>query len=266
MSSKRKSTDILQGDSPGKAMKPNYCKPDTKKNIWTFDDRCRLVEAINDEKFRKFPGLIRKYIGSKSVGEVTTYMKYLKLLESGTVYREFREQSAALDAWLELMEKTTQDDKKAEQCIPQIMTVAALEPRNMTGDNTKPCPNYLNVYNYLAMILKGEEPGDLPPIDAQVLLCLLDDLTEKFRNSLALLQKEFLHEAYGVLNSTINTAGLSSNANNGEDSPAQVVQTNETVKKFPSLNPLNVPAMLLEFRKKKPIVLDFSTNWRTKLS
>ena len=203
---------------------------------------------------------------SKSVGEVTTYMKYLKLLESGAVFREFREQSAALDAWLELMKKTTQDDKKAEQCIPQIMTVAALEPRNMTENNSQPCPNYLNVYNYLAMLLKGEEPRDLPPLDAQILLCLLDDLTEKFRNSLVLLQKEFLHEAYGALNSTVNRAGVPSNINNENNSPVQMVQPNETVKKFPSLNPLNVPAMLLEFRKKKPIVLDFSTNWRTTLS
>ena len=272
MSTKRKIATNIHENIPSKASKKSDYESEQKDGIWTFDDRCRLVEAMNDEKFRKFPFLIRKYIGTKSVGKVKTYMNYFKLLESGRIYQEFKDQPAALDVWLELMEKTTRrDDKKAEQCIPQIMTVAALEPSNEIDADNQPCPNYSNVYNYLAMILKGEEPVDLPPLDAQVVLHLLDGLTDEFRDSHVLLQKEFLHEAYGVLASAGDSTGVSCRIlDNSEKNPSadsvETTNNNATTRKFPSLNPLNVPAALLEFRKKKPIVLDFSTNWRTTLS
>jgi len=99
----------------------------------------------------------------------------------------------------------------------------------------------------------------LPPLDAKVVLHLLDTLAEKFCNSLVMLQKEFLHDAYGFLNSK------GDRENNEEPNQPQIELTTNT-NKFPSLNPLNVPATLLEFRKKKPIVIDFSTSWRTTFS
>ena len=261
MSSKRSSSTDLQSPTSNKAVKVSDWNPVTESDVWEFHDRCRLAEALTDEKIRKFPSIVRKYVGNKSHSEVTTYMKHLALQESGTVYKEFREKPAALDVWLELMEKTTRrDEQNAEQCIPQIMTVAALEPRNVAENGGQLCPNYSNVYTYLAMLLKGEEPVDLPPLDAKVVLHLLDTLAEKFCNSLVMLQKEFLHDAYGFLNSK------GDRENNEEPNQPQIELTTNTTNKFPSLNPLNVPATLLEFRKKKPIVIDFSTSWRTTFS
>ena len=177
---------------PAKCFKKTDFSSDSKNDVWTFDERCRLAEALADEKLKKFPDLIKKHIASKSGNDVMNYVNYLKLLESGTVYTEFKEQPAALDVWLGLMEKTTrQGDKIAEQCIPQIMTVAALEPRGSSHENSgQVSPNYSNVYNYLALLLKGDELVDLPPVDAQVALHLLDGLTDKFCKSYTMLQKE----------------------------------------------------------------------------
>ena len=267
MGSKRSSFTNLQSPTPSKALKVTDWNPVTESDVWEFHDRCRLAEALADEKIGKFSGLVRKYVGNKSLSEVTAYMKHLALLESGTVYKEFREKPAALDVWLELMEKTTrQDEQNAEQCIPQIMTVAALEPRNAVESGGQLCPNYSNVYNYLAMLLKGEEPVDLPPLDAKVVLHLLDTLAERFCNSLVMLQKEFLHDAYGYLTSKGDGKKSSCIENNQESIQPQLGPTDNNTNKLPSLNPLNVPATLLEFRKKKPIVIDFSTSWRTTFS
>lgn len=234
---------------------------------WTFTDRCRLVEAMSDTKINKFPVLVRKYVGTKNKSDVVNYMNFL--LDPGKVYPEF-EHNAVPDVWLTLMEKTQRkDDTNAEQCIPQIVTVAALEKTDDIADNQNSSPNYANVYNYLAMLLKGNEPADLPPIDAKVVLYLLDDLMGKFSNSHSLLQKEFLDEAFGVLNE--NTSSVKNMAaSNGVEVQEHVQSTlnaKEMPRMFPSLNPLNVPSALLEFKKKTSIVLDFSTsNWRTTLS
>ena len=284
--------------------------------VWTLEERCRLVEAM-ESKFGNFNTLKAKYVGTKLVCHVENYSSFYNLLETGVKFPEFMD-NAAIDAWIDLAEKTTKpDDKHAEQCIPQIMTVAALEPRSsqQTGKifNPNEQPNYANVYNYIAIILRGGEPPDLPPIDAQVTIALLDGLVERFAQSYTTLQREFLHDAYSVLsgrdtssrnvidkekqkNSSDNQpiAGTSGNTigNKGQNAaphdsqpiagtsriahygkkqdgtphedeqiPNFVIPT----KKFSSLNPLNVPAVLLDFKKKKPIALDFKTTWRTKI-
>lgn len=287
--------------------------------VWSLEERCRLVEAI-ESKFGNFNTLKAKHVGTKLVCHVETYSKFYNLLETGVKFPEFIE-NAAIDAWIDLAEKTTKPgDKHAEQCIPQIMTVAALEPRTsqQTGKNVNPeeQPNYANVYNYIAIILRGGDPPDLPPIDAQVTIALLDGLVERFAQSYTTLQREFLHDAYSVLSgrdtsptnvidfdkekqkekpqdnqamagSSRNTisnkgqnaaphdnqpiAGTSRNLYYEEeetDTPQENQQIPDFVpptKKFSSLNPLNVPAVLLDFKKKKPIALDFKTTWRTKI-
>ena len=318
---KRSNNDKTSAEEPAKK-KPRR-KRRTRQEmlndrpVWTLEERCRLVEAM-ESKFGNFNTLKAKYVGTKLVCHVENYSSFYNLLETGVKFPEFMD-NAAIDAWLDLAEKTTKpDDKHAEQCIPQIMTVAALEPRSsqQTGKIVDPNehPNYANVYNYIAIILRGGEPPDLPPIDAQVTIALLDGLVERFAQSYTTLQREFLHHAYSVLsgrdtssrnvidnekqndtpcsdnqpktrtsgntisNKGHNTAphdnqpiaGTSRTACCGKKQGGTPHQNQEipnfvTTKKFSSLNPLNVPAVLLDFKKKKPIALDFKTTWRTKI-
>lgn len=241
-------------------------KSDGSSKVWTLEDRCRLVQAMNDEKMRRFPMLVRKYVGKKPIKEVINYMNHL--LDQSKIDPEF-EGKAALDVWVKLMEKVTmQGDTTAALCIPQLMTVAAFEPTNTDGGSENLSPNYSNVYNYLALMLKGNEPVDIPPADAQVVLQLLDDLTNKLSDSHTMLQKEFLNEAFGALSKkNAGTDNERTIPNDALQNAAQTDNLKQSLKSLPSLNPLNVPLGILEFKKKAPLFFDFSTdNWRTTFS
>eukprot|EP00795_Rhopilema_esculentum_P013652 gene13652-4551_t len=237
-----------------------------RKEIWTFDERCRLVEAL-DSKFSTFNNLVAKHVGSKQIRDVKNYTKFYQLLETGVKYPEFLD-STPVDAWISLAEKTQKpDDKQAEECIPQIMTAAAREPEtDSNASDPTMTPNYSNIYNYLALLLRGGKPPDLSPIDADVVLNLLNDLIERFANSYTMLQREFLHDAFSVLSGKNNgQASMENNTETFSTDPLDSSQNKQQSREFSSFNPFNVPAILLDFKKKKPIVLDFSTSWRTKL-
>ena len=55
-------------------------------------------------------------------------------------------------------------DKTAEFCFPQVLTVAALEPKPTSG------PDYKKIYNYLSAVTRGTEAEELGPLEAAVVV------------------------------------------------------------------------------------------------
>eukprot|EP00794_Sanderia_malayensis_P017437 gene17438-19181_t len=241
---KRSDKIITYDKRDDKSMKQlNKPKKETfvkKSNIWTFEERTRLAAALADERGLqvKHPEAIYKYfIKTKNCSDIVKYCKYHRLLRQGKPFDEFKD-AAALDTWIQLAEQNTNvNDKSAEQSLPQVMTVAALEKMSTSANNYS-CSN---IYNFLSIILKGEKIPDLPPTDAEIVLNLIDDLIVKLADSVTTLQKEYLHEAFAVLRKS----------------------TEINQKKFPSTNPLRIPSNLLEFQKKTKTKIDFGLQWRT---
>ena len=119
-------------------------------------------------------------------------------------------------------------------CIPQVFTVAALEPINeksMTVVEGE-APSYKNIYNYLSSITKGCEVVQLNNAEASIVLSLLEDLILTLSKSQTLLQKEHLHSNYVELRKYFE---LSSNGKK----PEHV---------FPSINPFGIPSDLINFQ------------------
>ena len=119
-------------------------------------------------------------------------------------------------------------------CIPQVFTVAALEPINEKSTTVVEgeAPSYKNIYNYLSSITKGCEVVQLNNAEASIVLSLLEDLILTLSKSQTLLQKEHLHSNYVELRKYFE---LSSNGKK----PEHV---------FPSINPFGIPSDLINFQ------------------
>lgn len=125
------------------------------------------------------------------------------------------------------------DDKIADVCIPQVFTVAALEPINETTTKTTVegnAPSYKNIYNYLSSITKGCDVGPLNNAEASIVLSLLEDLILTLSKSQTLIQKEYLHSNYNELRKYFLPNGKK---------PEHV---------FPSINPFGIPSDLINFQ------------------
>ena len=270
--------------------------PEEKADVaWSFEERAKLVEAIYFDSGRNDYRIMTKMIQSadKRQNDVANYVRYLRKLETGVPFKEFLDKTP-IDAWLELSERLPgQDDKSAEVCIPQTMTVAALEPGLSQTDPTSggdgPC--FANVYNFLAAVLKGNDPPELPPVDSKVVLELLEGLINKLANSHTLLQKEYMHEAFESLceqteqieDNTCQKGKRMSSSNKSSSSKKETQEsTSQTQAKrrktisnpeplsshsakpsFPSMNPFKIPIYILDFKQKGPKVYDVGVSWKT---
>ena len=122
-------------------------------------------------------------------------------------------------------------DTIANACIPQVLTVAALEPvQNIDTCNNQ--PSYSNIYNYLSSVTRGTEVPDLPVDDAVVLLELLEDLIIWLSKSQTLIQREFMHARYAELRKNLHQS-------DDEDTKKQY---------YTSTNPFAIPFDILEFK------------------
>lgn len=141
-------------------------------------------------------------------------------------------------------------DNVSDICIPQVLTVSALEPINIMAENQEATasssstevqnslPNYKNLYNYLSAITRGVDPPTLSPVEAAVVLDLLEDLILTLSKSQTLIQREYLHSNYSELRKHLNLPPLTS-----EDEA-----TVSPKKKFSSTNPFGIPFEILNFK------------------
>jgi len=218
--------------------------PTRKRNVqtpWTLEDKQKFVNGLgNVESIRKADGNINwsalsRSIGTKSVKEVKDFAMNFNALESGTTYEEFGSK-AAVDVWRQLAGNLTWPGDDIDQvCIPQTLTVAALEPVKTSAAMPHQQPNYGNIYNYLSSVTRGTEVPNLPANDAMVVLELLEDLIYWLSKSQTLIQREFMHARYAELRRFLHT--------NASD------ETQEADRPFnTSTNPFAIPFDILEFK------------------
>jgi len=173
------------------------------KAEWTFKEKQKFATGLNKgPPFRKEDGnvnwgVLKRFIGpTKTVKQVKEFAKRFNALEHGVIYTEFTTK-AAVDVWRELAENATDPgDDIANACIPQVLTVAALEPTDATPSVCETPPNYNNIYSYLSAVTRGSDVPDLPAGDAVVILDLLEDLIRNLSKSQPLVQREFMHDRY----------------------------------------------------------------------
>jgi Small nuclear RNA activating complex subunit 2-like. len=134
-------------------------------------------------------------------------------------------------------------------CIPQVLTVSALEPINLRAEiqaetaaasgsteSQDSTPNYKNIYNYLSAITRGSDAPPLSPVESAVVLDLLENLILTLSKSQTLIQREHLHSNYNELRKYLN---LPTTEDGGTASPK---------KKFSSTNPFGIPFEILNFK------------------
>jgi len=156
-------------------------------------------------------------------------------LENGTTYEEFGSK-AAVDVWRQLAGNLTWPGDDIDQvCIPQTLTVAALEPVKTSAAMPHQQPNYGNIYNYLSSVTRGTEVPNLPANDAMVVLELLEDLIYWLSKSQTLIQREFMHARYAELRRFLNS--------NASDESLEADRPFNT-----STNPFAIPFDILEFK------------------
>jgi len=205
---------------------------------WTLEDKQKFNAGLTKGgSFKKKTDgtinwqVLTKYIGTKSLKEVKEFAKYYNSLENGKTYEEFSSK-AAVDVWRDLADKLVMPgDNIANVCIPQVLTVAALEPiQNI--ENVISHPNYSNIYNYLSSVTRGTEAPELPANDAAVVLELLEDLIKWLSKSQTLVQREFMHTRYADLRKHLTST---------RDETADTQYNTST-------NPFAIPFDILEFK------------------
>lgn len=133
-------------------------------------------------------------------------------------------------------------------CIPQAMTVAALEPRNekRNAENSDwELPDYTKIYNYISAITSGREIPELTATDAAVVLDLLEDLILTLSKSETLVQREFMHTQYQELRKYLE---LDSEQNPEVKQQQQDEQNRNDLKRFSSTNPFGISFEMLDFK------------------
>lgn len=126
------------------------------------------------------------------------------------------------------------DDTIAIESLPQVFTVAALEPSSGNTECSNE-PNYANVYNYLSSVMRGTTSiPQLAANDAAIVLELLEDLIHTLSRSETLIQRQFMHERYGEIRKYLT--------NNNEASKANQNIING------STNPFGIPFDVLDFK------------------
>jgi len=207
---------------------------------WTLSEKQRFINGLGRSNLRKKDGNVNwkslaLFIGTRSTTEVKNFAKYFNSIESGNIYPEFHTK-AAVDVWKDLAESSTiPGDNTANESVPQVFTVAALEP--VPATSCAQPPNYGNIYTYLSSVLRGDvTTPQLPADDAIIVLDLLEDLISTLSNSETLLQRDFMHQRYAELRSN-----LISSTNEGA--------TALTAVKYGSTNPFGIPINVLEFKE-----------------
>ena len=123
------------------------------------------------------------------------------------------------------------DDTIALESLPQVFTVAALEPSSGNTECSNK-PNYTNIYNYLSSVMRGATTiPQLAANDAAIVLELLEDLIHTLSRSETLIQRQFMHERYGKIRNYLT--------NNNE--------TNQNIING-STNPFGIPFDVLDFK------------------
>jgi len=226
---------------------------------WSLQDKQRFVTGLSlGPPLRATNGSVNwqelsRFIGNKSVYQVKDYARKLNNVENGGRYPEFNDR-VVIDIWRDLAAASA-SDKTAEFCFPQVLTVAALEPKPTSG------PDYKKIYNYLSAVTRGTEAEELGPLEAAVVVDLIDDLIDTLSSSEALLQRELLHERYGQMRQLL--------IREGDDDPnkqpvdrsieAQKVLNSKVRQTFPSMNPFAIPFELLELKSRDPNSINMPT-------
>jgi len=215
---------------------------------WTYDEKQKFVSALcKGPPYRHENGSInwmqlKRFIGTKTLQEVKHFAKTFHAMEHGIAYEEFSTR-AAIDVWRQLAEKSKgEGDNMADVCIPQALTVAALEPINASpmgeGSSTSAAsssaPSYRNIYTYLSAITRGAEGPVLNSSESAIVLSMLEDLILTLSKSQTLIQREFLHSSYPELRSILQTQ-------EGQEANSRNVN-------FNSINPFGVPFDILDFQ------------------
>ncbi|CAH3105193.1 unnamed protein product [Porites lobata] len=126
----------------------------------------------------------------------------------------------------------------------QIMTIAAMEPVQSEPGN--PAPDYSQIYTLLSRVMREQPPPDLTPIDASVILDLLNDLERRLAGHDISSQVQFVvNKSKEIMATAAGTTGQgSSDAGSNSGRPKSQLF---------SLNPLNVPVQLLNLKKPTPV-------------
>lgn len=129
------------------------------------------------------------------------------------------------------------DDTIALESLPQVFTVAALEPSSGNTECSNE-PNYTNIYNYLSSVMRGVTTiPQLAANDAAIVLELLEDLIHTLSRSETLIQRQFMHERYGKIRNCL-TNNNETNQNN---------KANQNIISG-STNPFGIPFDVLDFK------------------
>lgn len=129
------------------------------------------------------------------------------------------------------------DDTIALESLPQVFTVAALEPSSGNTECSNE-PNYTNIYNYLSSVMRGVTTiPQLAANDAAIVLELLEDLIHTLSRSETLIQRQFMHERYGKIRNYL-TNNNETNQNN---------KANQNIISG-STNPFGIPFDVLDFK------------------
>ncbi|XP_012567091.1 uncharacterized protein LOC100199488 isoform X1 [Hydra vulgaris] len=207
--------------------------------LWTFEEKQRFVNGLSmGPPVRKPDGNVdwvrlKKIVGTKTLKEVKDFANYFNSIEQGFFYPEFQTK-AAVDVWRYLATCLSKDDAVADACVPQVLTVAGFEPVGCSSSPTDYSPNYQNIYNYLAAATRGTNLPDVSPIDAAVILELLEDVVRSLSCSETLIQRDFMHKRYSELRN-IMVAGH--------------VEKPEVCSN--STNPFAIPYEILDFKNAK---------------
>lgn len=207
-------------------------------STWTLEEKQIFARGLSS--LRKPDGTINwsiltKSIGTKSMKEVKEFARSFNALHNGSTYEEFSTK-AAVDVWRQLAGKLTMPGDDIDSvCIPQVLTVAALEPVKQNKTYGSKQPNYGNIYNYLSAVTRDADlPPELPVEDAIVMLDLLEDLIKWLSSSDTLVQREFMHQRYAELRQYLNISDDETTAHDGQFNT--------------STNPFSIPFDILEFK------------------
>jgi len=246
MANTKNDIDVLNNFSPSNARSGSGrgSEAETSRNnksrhtatTWTLKEKQKFVLGLTKcGSFKKRTDgtvnwqVLTKYIGTKSTKEVKEFAKYYNALENGKIYEEFSSK-AAVDVWRCLAGNLVMPgDNIANICIPQVLTVAALEPVEKSENIN--LPNFCNIYNYLSSVTRGTEAPELHANDASVVLELLEDLIKWLSKSHTLVQREFMHIQYANLCNNLS----------------RTVYENRTQFNT-STNPFAIPFDILEFK------------------
>ncbi|KXJ26188.1 uncharacterized protein LOC110242027 [Exaiptasia diaphana] len=243
---------------------------------WSLDEQKKLLEALQTDKGRRWWGRLAANVGTKNVDQVKHYMEILRAQTTGTQPIHLEEVDNPLQAWILACERliNCQDDVDAK-CIPQVMTIAAVEPSSLQGPATG--PNYNRIYTFLSGVLRGQPAVALSPVDAKVVLELLHSLEIKVSSVNSSEQVNFLRTKFKNITTDLEQEQfmfaieeLQHEIKQGEVQRAQGSHSNSDAQKpierdarnsrrsehstgQSSLNPINVPVSLLNLvNKSKP--------------